>query len=122
MPMVDGIYVDNNFTKEENEYIDNIVNHSNGIMDYNVAIFLFVIIKCHPINKKEKSLKLFKHLAYETIKEYGLINSMMKINFMIPILVTNNVISKEEGKELEAEWNKFFTDIIKEKADKDKKK
>lgn len=101
----------NNFSKEELEYINIIVNSSNEMATEEDAQKFVKILRLF-IYGKEKVLLEFDKFTKDVIQRNGAIKSTGTIPFFLGILNSNNIITENEMNQLSNKYQKELLDIL----------
>lgn len=101
----------NNFSKEELEYINIIVNSSNEMATEEDAQKFVKILRLF-IYGKEKVLLEFDNFTKDVIQRNGAIKSTGTIPFFLGVLNSNNIITENEMNQLSNKYQKELLDIL----------
>ena len=104
--------LEEDYADEEAEYVNYIVDNSNGIISEDTAKKITKIIKKYTDEGKEKALQEFDLLVNNLIKSNDSFNAIAKMSFLAGLLNKNGVISDIEMKELTEKYQQTILNFI----------
>lgn len=99
--------LDKLFYEEDENYADLIIEKSFGQLNKEDAHETIRVIQYYQSLSKSDALKEFEKFASKLITKYGL-NASFKISFILGLLSSNNIITKQESNELSLKYTNLF--------------